>query len=68
MNLSELTDVHIEALSATWALRLKRPNLYYKMILRQVKNGAKPFDELPYFIVLGMIELGYNQLLSTEWV
>lgn len=58
--IKHITNEHIEVISSTWALKLNRPNLYYKNILRDVRDGLKEWELLPYFIVEALRGLEYK--------
>ena len=59
--ISHLTEEHIEILASTWALKFHRTTvLHYKVILRDVKNDKKCVEDLPFFIVKTMRNLGYE--------
>lgn len=57
---SELVNEEIEQLASTWALELNRPITYYKASLKDVKEGKKKIDLLPYFIVKLIKQMGYD--------
>lgn len=60
MKIENLTELEIEQLASTWALKLNRPITPYKCFLRDTKRGDRDIDLLPYFIIKHLIELGYD--------
>lgn len=59
MKIDNLTDVQIDQLAATWALKVERPITPYIFILKQTKAGYRDIDLLPYFLIKELIQLGY---------
>ena len=60
MKIENLSDLEIEQLASTWALRVNRPITPYKSFLRETKRGNRTVDLLPYFIIKELIALGYG--------
>lgn len=68
-NISELTEQEIEILAATWALKFQRPQKsVYEYILKEVKEGKRPIENIPYFAVMILIEWGYFALNNLKAV
>ncbi|MFL0065347.1 hypothetical protein V2595_06895 [Tenacibaculum maritimum] len=64
LDIENLTNHHREVVSTTWAIKFNRPATPYKIILDKVKNKEKDIEDLPYFIVKTLNELGYNTPLN----
>lgn len=60
MKIENLTEVEIEQIASTWALKVNRPITPYKSFLRETKRGKRDINLLPYFIIKHLIELGYD--------
>lgn len=60
MRIENLTELEIEQLASTWALKVSRPITPYKSFLRDTKKGLREFDLLPYFIIKALVCLGYD--------
>lgn len=59
--ISELTETQIEILASTWCLKFNRTQKFvYEHILREVKQGKRPVENLPYFAVIILIDWGFN--------
>lgn len=58
--LSDLSNEEIEQLASTWALELNRTITYYRASLKDVKEGKKKIDLLPYFIVKLIKQMEYD--------
>lgn len=60
MKIENLTELEIEQLASTWALKVNRPITPYKSFLRETKRGERDIELLPYFIIKALVYLGYD--------
>lgn len=60
MKIENLTELEIEQLASTWALKVDRHITPYKSFLRDTKKGLRDLDLLPYFIIKELVSLGYD--------
>ena len=62
--LVQLTTQDSDIIASTWALRLNRPKGAYDILLRKLKDGHKPIDEFPFFVIKILQEMKYRTPLN----
>lgn len=60
MKIEKLTQTHIDQIASTWALKLNRPKTYYIFFLKEVRDGNKDIEVLPFFVIKLLHQLGYE--------
>ena len=60
----ELSTQERDIIASTWALKLNRPKGAYDILLRKLKDGYKPIDEFPLFVVKILQEMKYRTPLG----
>ena len=66
MKIEKLTQTHIDQIASTWALKLNRPKTYYIFFLKEVRDGNKDIEVLPFFVIKLLHQLGYEIKGKTE--
>lgn len=59
--LKNISENEKDIIASTWALKLSRPENYYKFLFEKYIKGKKDVKELPYFIYIILKDWGYRE-------